>query len=65
MSVREAAEVLEVSPRTVQRSLANPDQRAREWGTEGSGWRHKPLSTRGVYQLRRSVVLQKAGKVEG
>ncbi|GAB3856485.1 hypothetical protein GCM10029963_52940 [Micromonospora andamanensis] len=49
----------------MQRSLANPDQRAREWGTEGSGWRHKPLSTRGVYQLRRSVVLQKAGKVEG
>jgi len=62
MSVREAADALEVSARTVQRSLADPEQREREWGAEGKGWRPKPLSTRGIYQLRRSWVERKAGK---
>ena len=61
MSVREAADTLEVSARTVQRSLADEEQRAREWGAEGEGWRQKPLSTRGIYQLRRSWVERKAG----
>ncbi len=64
MSVREAAEALEVSDRTVQRSLADPEQRAREWGDEGEGWRFKPLSTRGIYQLRRTEVMRKARKSE-
>ncbi|MBX7264904.1 hypothetical protein KIF24_01780 [Micromonospora sp. Llam7] len=64
MTVREAAQVLEVSARTVQRSLADPEQRAREWGDEGQGWRTKPLSTRGVYQLRRAEVMRKAGRPE-
>ena len=64
MSVTEAAAALEVSTRTVQRSLADDQQRATEWGAEGEGWRHKPLSTRGIYQLRRSWVRRKAGKPE-
>ncbi|MFI6266177.1 hypothetical protein [Micromonospora sp. NPDC051006] len=64
MSVTEAAEALEVSARTVQRSLADVQQRAAEWGDEGEGWRHKPLSTRGIYQLRRSWVQRKAGQPE-
>ncbi|MCT2280384.1 hypothetical protein [Micromonospora chalcea] len=64
MSPAEAAELLEVSPRTVQRSLADPEQRQAEWGGEGEGWRHKPLSTRGTYQLRRSWVERKAGPPE-
>lgn len=64
MSVTEAAETLEVSARTVQRSLADEQQRATEWGAEGEGWRYKPLSTRGIYQLRRSWVQRKAGQPE-
>ncbi|MGX4657126.1 hypothetical protein ACWCHM_26255 [Micromonospora sp. SCSIO 07396] len=62
MSVTEAAAALEVSTRTVQRSLADEEQRAEEWGDEGTGWRYKPLSRRGIYQLRRSAVLRKAGQ---
>ncbi|XTZ18210.1 hypothetical protein ACQSSU_12950 [Micromonospora echinospora] len=62
MSVAEAAEALEVSTRTVQRSLADEEQRAEEWGAEGEGWRYKPLSRRGIYQLRRTRVMRMAGK---
>jgi hypothetical protein len=62
MSVAEAAEVLEVTVRTIQRSLADDERRTREWGTEGQGWRHKPLAERTIYQLRRSVVFSKAGR---
>lgn len=64
MSVTEAADALEVSARTVQRSLADEQQREQEWGAEGDGWRYKPLSRRGIYQLRRSAVLRKAGRPE-
>lgn len=64
MSVTEAAEILEVASRTIQRSLADDERRAREWGAEGVGWRHKPLADRKIYQLRRSVVLKKAGKTD-
>lgn len=64
MSVTEAAAALEVSTRTVQRSLADEVQRGEEWGAEGAGWRYKPLSRRGIYQLRRSAVLKKAGRPE-
>lgn len=64
MSVTEAADALEVSARTVQRSLADEQQRTTEWGAEGQGWRYKPLSTRGIYQLRRSWVIRKAGQPE-
>jgi hypothetical protein len=60
MSVREAAELLEVSARHVLRSLQDEEQRAEEWGAEGTGWRHKPLSTRRIYQLRRATVEAKA-----
>lgn len=64
ISPAEAAELLEISARTVQRSLQDEDQRDREWGAEGAGWRYKPLSTRGAYQLRRSTVMKKAGAPE-
>jgi excisionase family DNA binding protein len=64
MSVAEAAEVLEVTTRTIQRSLADGERRTREWGTEGQGWRYKPVAERTIYQLRRSVVFQKAGREE-
>ena len=64
MSVAEAAEVLEVAARTIQRSLADEERRTREWGTEGQGWRYKPLAERTIYQLRRSVVFKKAGREE-
>jgi hypothetical protein len=64
MSVTEAAELLEVDRRTIQRSLADEDRRTREWGAEGEGWRYKPLAERTIYQLRRSIVLKKAGVAE-
>lgn len=64
MSVAEAAELLEVDRRTIQRSLADETRRAREWGSEGEGWRYKPLAERTIYQLRRTVVLRKAGKTD-
>jgi hypothetical protein len=60
MSIREAATLLEISASTVLRSLTNETRRAKEWGTEGEGWRIKPLSERGDYQLRRSWVERKA-----
>lgn len=65
MSVREAAAALEISASTVLRSLTNEDRRAREWGGEGEGWRMKPLSERGDYQIRRSWVERKAGSSGG
>jgi len=61
VSVTEAAEILGVSRSTVLRSLQDPQRRAVAWGAEGDGWRRKPLSPRGDYQLRRSRVLEKAG----
>jgi hypothetical protein len=64
MSVAEAAELLEVDRRTIQRSLAIEERRTREWGAEGEGWRHKPVADRKIYQLRRTVVLRKAGKTD-
>lgn len=64
MSVADAAEALEVSDRSVQRSLQDEARRTAEWGAEGEGWRYKPLSTRGIYQLRRTWVRRKAGQPE-
>lgn len=64
MSIREAAALLEVSASTVLRSLSNEARRAKEWGAEGEGWRVKPLSERGDYQLRRSWVERKAGRAD-
>ncbi|MFG2059654.1 hypothetical protein ACGFI9_37150 [Micromonospora sp. NPDC048930] len=60
MSPNEAAQLLGVSRATVLRSLSDPDRRLKEWGEPGTGWRHKPLSSRGDYQLRRSAVEAKA-----
>lgn len=64
IGLTEAAQILEVTTRTVQRSLSDPDRRTREWGAENEGWRHKPLAERTIYQLRRSAVLRKAGHKE-
>lgn len=60
MSPTEAAQLLGVSRATVLRSLSDPERRQREWGEAGTGWRLKPLSQRGDYQLRRSAVEDKA-----
>lgn len=60
MSPSEAARILGVSRATVVRSLTDPERRAAEWGKPGEGWRYKPLSLRGDYQLRRSAVEAKA-----
>lgn len=59
---REAAEILGVSESSVYRSLSNPAVRQEMWGTEGEGWRFKPLSTRGVIQVSRARALQLAGE---
>lgn len=64
IGVTEAAELLDVAVRTVQRSLGDEARRTREWGPEGEGWRYKPLAERTIYQLRRTVVLRKAGKTD-
>lgn len=55
----EAATRLGVSKSTVYRSLADPDQRAAQWGKENEGWRRKPLSTRGIFEVNAAVVEQK------
>ncbi|MDR7278961.1 hypothetical protein J2S41_005739 [Catenuloplanes atrovinosus] len=65
ISVAEAARLLEITPRTIQRSLADEERRLREWGEEGAGWRFKPVTERPIYQLRRSVVERKAGPAPG
>jgi hypothetical protein len=51
-----AATLLGVSRSTMLRVLADPERREQEWGVEGEGWRHKPLSTRGVIEVRRTAV---------
>lgn len=53
LSTQEAAELLEVSERTVLRSLETPEEANRWWGQ--TGWREKPLSRRRIVQVRRSV----------
>lgn len=61
ISISAAAKLLGVTPKALQQSLVADDRRAREWGAEHEGWRYKPLVESAVYQLRRSVVLQKSG----
>ncbi|WP_281895097.1 hypothetical protein [Phytohabitans aurantiacus] len=51
-----AADLLGVHRSTMLRILNDPAAREREFGAEGEGWRLKPLSSRGVIQVRRSVV---------
>lgn len=54
MSLKQAADRLEVSERTVLRSLATAAEANRWWGE--TGWREKPLSRRRILQVRRSAV---------
>lgn len=54
LGTKQAADRLEVSERTVLRSLATPAEANRWWGE--TGWREKPLSRRRILQVRRSAV---------
>ncbi len=51
----DAAAIVGVSESTVYRSLRddNAEQRAEWWGKENEGWRRKPLSRRGIFQVSR------------
>lgn len=55
VSTAHAAAIIGVSESTVYRSLCddNAAQRAEWWGAEGVGWRRKPLSRRGIFQVSR------------
>jgi transposase len=59
VSTPEIARLLGVSESTVYRSLADPETADREWGA--GNWRRKPLLRRAVFQVKRSIVLAKAG----
>lgn len=54
ISGAEAAEIMGVHRNTVLASLKDPTIRAAKWGAEGEGWRRKPLSRRGIYQVDRA-----------
>jgi hypothetical protein len=56
----EAAEILGVGRTTVYRSLNDPAERERQWGTEGEGWRYKPLTRRRIFQVSRERARQLA-----
>lgn len=60
ISGAEAAGILGVSPRTVLRSLENPDRRQEKWGDQGVGWRYKPLTVRPIFQVSRERAEQLA-----
>lgn len=62
ISGAEAAEILGVHRNTVLNSLRDKAQRERQWGAENIGWRHKPLSTRGAFQVSRARAEQLAGE---
>lgn len=53
ISGQDAATILGVSKSTVYRTLTDPESRAETWGAEGVGWRRKPLSRRGIFQVSR------------
>jgi hypothetical protein len=53
ISAAEATEIIGVGRSTVYRSLRDPVERASVWGEEGVGWRIKPLSRRGIFQVDR------------
>lgn len=61
LGVREVAAIFRVSESTVYRSLTDEQARAERWGEEGVGWRRKPLSTRGIYQVSRQRTEELAG----
>lgn len=61
ISTREAAAVLGVSESSVYRSLRDEQVRDVRWGEEGVGWRRKPLSARGIYQVSRQRAEELAG----
>jgi hypothetical protein len=53
ISGAEAAEIMGVHRNTVYLSLTDETRRAAWWGTEGEGWRYKPLSERKIYEVNR------------
>jgi hypothetical protein len=55
-----AADILGVGRTTVYRSLHDPDERKRQWGEEGEGWRYKPLTRRRIFQVSRTRAEQLA-----
>ncbi|GGK32385.1 hypothetical protein GCM10010124_26460 [Pilimelia terevasa] len=56
ISGAQAAAILGVSARTVLRTLQSAAAgESTQWGERGVGWRHKPLSTRGAFQVSRQV----------
>jgi hypothetical protein len=57
---QEAAEIIGVGRTTVYRSLLDPDERERQWGREGEGWRYKPLTRRKTFQVSRQRAEQLA-----
>lgn len=61
----DAAAILGVSKATVYRSLADEVRRIQEWGAEGVGWRRKPLSRRGIFQVSRQRAEQLARRSRG
>ncbi len=53
ISGAEAARILGVHRNTVLAVLKDEKRRAEVWGAEGEGWRYKPLSSRGIYEVSR------------
>jgi hypothetical protein len=62
ISGAEAAGIIGVHRNTVYRSLEDEERRAEEWGEEGVGWRHKPLSKRIIFQVSRARAEKLAGE---
>ena len=60
ISGAKAAQIMGVSRSTVLRSLTDEAARVEQWGAEGVGWRRKPLSARGIYQVSRARAEQLA-----
>lgn len=54
ISGQDAAVILGISRTAVWRTLVDEAARAETWGAEGVGWRRKPLSRRGIFQVSRA-----------
>jgi hypothetical protein len=58
ISGAEAADIIGVSRSTVLRSLQDEIERSTRWGAENVGWRFKPMSRRGVFQVSRKRAVE-------